>query len=177
MNASPPIIVTGFMGSGKTTVALALSQVLQCAMVDLDRFITERIGRSPKEIIEEDGEPAFREVETRLLGDVLTAGGVPVIALGGGAWTRPENRVLIAEHHGQVVWLDAPFEVCWQRIADSGSERPLARDREQAKKLYHSRRPIYQLAALRVETDGALSHAEMASRIADVLAQRRRSGD
>jgi shikimate kinase len=177
MSVIRPIVVTGFMGSGKSTVARALSRVMRGKMIDLDRFITQRSGRSPKEIIDEDGEPAFRAVETRFLTEVLTSGAARVIALGGGAWTRPENRVLIAEHHGQVVWLDAPFEVCWQRIADSGSERPLARDREQAKKLYHSRRPIYQLAALRVETDGALSHAEMASRIADVLAQRRRSGD
>ncbi|HXM33754.1 MAG TPA: shikimate kinase [Pyrinomonadaceae bacterium] len=94
-----------------------------------------------------------------------------MIALGGGAWTIPENRALIEEHHGQTIWLDAPFEVCWQRIAASGSERPLAREREQARDLYQSRRAIYQLAALRVETSEAISDEEMASRIVDALKQ------
>ena len=177
MSVSHPIIVTGFMGSGKTTVARALSRVLRGEVIDLDRFITERTGRSPKEIIDEDGEPAFRAVETRLLSEVLTSGAARVIALGGGAWTRPENRALIAQHQGRVVWLDAPFEVCWQRIAASGSERPLARDREQAKTLYQSRRPIYQLAALHVETNDALSDEETASRIAWALAQPFESAD
>lgn len=177
MSISHPIIVTGFMGAGKTTVALALSRLLRGEMIDLDRFITQRIGRSPKEIIEEDGEAAFRAVETSLLSEVLAVGAVQVISLGGGAWTRPENRQLIAQHQGRVVWLDAPFEVCWQRIVASGSERPLAPDREQAKNLYDVRRPIYQMAALHVETNGTLSDNETASRIAYALAQRVEDGD
>ena len=171
MSAAHPIVVTGFMGSGKTTVAQALSRALHRSMIDLDRFITDRTGRSPKEIIEQDGEPAFREVETRFLAEVLAAGAAGVIALGGGAWTIPENRALIEKHHGQAIWLDAPFEVCWQRIAASGSERPLARNKEQARNLYLNRRPIYQLAALRVETSELISDDELASRIAGALNQ------
>ena len=164
-----PIIVTGFMGSGKTTVALALARLLQCDMIDLDRFIIERVGRSPKEIIEQDGEPAFRVIETRFLSEILATGAARVIALGGGAWTTPENRALIEEHQGQSVWIDAPFELCWQRIAAAGSERPLARDLEQARNLYQHRRPIYQLAALRLETSASLTDEEAASQIADAL--------
>ena len=171
MSDSHPIIVTGFMGSGKTTVAEALSRVLGCNLLDLDRFITEQVGRTPKEIIEQDGEPAFRKIETCFLSEVLARRAARVIALGGGAWTTLENRALIEEHHGQVVWLDTPFEVCWQRIAASGSERPLARDREQARNLYQSRRAIYQLAGLRVETSETLSDVETASRIAEALTE------
>ena len=173
MSDTHAIIVTGFMGSGKSTVAEALSRVLGCNMLDLDRFITEQIGRTPKEIIEQDGEPAFRKIETRFLSEVLARGAVRVIALGGGAWTTLENRALIEEHHGQAVWLDAPFEVCWQRIAASGSERPLARDRKQAQELYQSRRAIYQLAGVHIETSEDLSDAETASRIADALTDAR----
>jgi len=169
MSGSSPIIVTGFMGSGKTTVARALSRVLQCDLVDLDRFITERIGRSPKEIIEQDGESVFREIETLFLNQVLSTGTAGVIALGGGAWTRLENRELIERHHGRTVWLDTPFEVCWQRIASSGSERPLARDWDQAQSLYQSRRPIYQLAKVHVETSEDLTDAEAAARIVEAL--------
>lgn len=169
MNASQPIIVIGFMGSGKTTVAQALARVLQCGLIDLDHFITERSRRSPKEIIEQDGEAAFREIETRFLGEVLASGAAPVIALGGGAWTMLENRTLIEKHQGRAVWLDTPFEVCWQRIAASGGERPLARDKEQARRLYQRRRPIYQMATLRVETSGELSGEAVASQIAGAL--------
>jgi shikimate kinase len=175
MNATQPIIVIGFMGSGKTTVALALSRVLQCSLIDLDRFISEQTGRSPKEIIEQDGEPAFREIETHFLGKVLASGAAKVIALGGGAWTTIENRALIEKYHGQAVWLDMPFEVCWRRIAASGGERPLARDKEQAESLYQRRRPIYQMAPLRVETKDELSDEETASLIADALFQPRKT--
>lgn len=172
MSSPHPIVVTGFMGSGKTTVAQALSRTLNCAMVDLDLFITRRLGRTPREIIEQDGEPAFRKVETRFLGEVLAEGSARVIALGGGAWTIAANRELISRHNGFTIWLDAPFALCWQRISASGGQRPLARKREQARGLYQSRRPIYQLAALRVETSESLSDEETALRIVDALTQR-----
>jgi len=148
------VIITGFMASGKTTVARALARKLGCQNIDLDQFITTRTGRSPKEIIEQDGESAFREVETNFLREALDAESAGVIALGGGAWTLVRNRELIAERNGITVWLDVPFEVCWQRIAMGGSERPLAPDREHAHNLYLERRRLYQLAALNVIAGG-----------------------
>jgi shikimate kinase len=160
-----PIVIAGFMGSGKTTVARALARLLQCELIDLDRHITEKTGRSPKEIIEQDGEPVFRELETRFLSEVLTASSARVIALGGGAWTVPANRALIEQHLGHAVWLDTPFETCWQRISASGSERPLARDKQQTRRLYENRREVYQLASLHVRTDERLSDDEIAARI------------
>src|SRR6185295_9378263 len=121
-----PVIITGFMASGKTTVARALAFKLGCQNIDLDQFITDRTGRTPKEIIEQDGESAFREVETNSLREALASEPTGVIALGGGAWTVLRNRELIAERDALTVWLDAPFELCWQRIETAGSERPLA---------------------------------------------------
>ncbi len=79
-------MIAGFMGCGKTAVAGALAVHLNCKMIDLDEAITEREGRSPARIIEEDGESAFRAIETITLHDVLKDGSVGVIALGGGAW-------------------------------------------------------------------------------------------
>jgi shikimate kinase len=138
------------MGCGKTTVAKALAQRLGCAMVDLDSFITDREGRSPAEIIVQDSELSFRELETRALKDVLEDNAARVIALGGGAWTIEDNRALVKEHGCLSVWLDAPFEVCWERIESSESIRPMAPDRETAENLYNDRRVSYEISDLRV---------------------------
>src|SRR5882762_325298 len=100
-----PIVITGFMGAGKTTVADALARLLTCSAIDLDQMITEKEMRSPKEIIEQDGEPAFRDVETRRLREALTLEPCGVIALGGGAWTVQRNRDLVVQHDCYTVWL------------------------------------------------------------------------
>lgn len=68
------IAIIGFMGTGKTTVAHELALRLHCPAVDLDAVVTSNEGRSPKEIIEEDGENTFREIETRTLLEVLLEG-------------------------------------------------------------------------------------------------------
>ena len=144
------IVIVGFMGCGKTTVAKALAERLQCEMIDLDSFISEREGRSPAEIIRVDGEPFFREIESVALSDVLQHRDVRVAALGGGTWTIPANRTLIALHNCLSVWLDVPFDLCWNRIATSNAVRPLASDRESAQRLYETRRENYELAAVRI---------------------------
>jgi shikimate kinase len=138
------------MGSGKTTVARALADILRRELLDLDQVIAKQEGRTAGEIIEQDGEPSFRETETRSLREVLKNSLPGVVALGGGAWTLERNRKLIDESGGITVWLDAPFDLCWQRILNSGAERPLARDEDQARMLYAERRPVYALAQLRV---------------------------
>src|SRR3981081_610280 len=92
------IVLVGFMGSGKTTVAEALARQLGWQAIDLDSFIAEREGRSPAEIIAQSGEPAFRQIETDALVAVLRKKEVRVIALGGGAWTIEANRALVAKH-------------------------------------------------------------------------------
>ena len=67
------IVILGFMACGKTTVGEELARQLNCGFVDLDSFITSREGRSPAEIITQDGQAAFRELETLALRDVLQA--------------------------------------------------------------------------------------------------------
>jgi len=149
------IVIVGFMGSGKTTVAGELALRLACHMIDLDSFITDRSGRGPAEIIREDGEDFFREVETRTLRYVLENVEAEVVALGGGTWTMAANRDLIAKHEGLTVWLDTPFDLCWQRIAaNDGGTRPLAPDPTTARELYERRRASYGLADLRIEVTG-----------------------
>ena len=170
MNSTRRIVIVGFMGSGKTTVAEALARQLGCGMVDLDSFITEHDGRSPAEIIGEEGEHSFREIEARALRDVLENTDARVIALGGGAWTLKENRALVAQHDCLSVWLDAPFELCWERITASGNTiRPLAPDRERAKSLYELRCATYELAELKIKQAQTSAIEEFVAYVEQVL--------
>jgi shikimate kinase len=148
------IIIVGFMGCGKTTVAQALARELDCGMIDLDSFIAEHEGRSPAGIIQQDGEAVFRMIETEALRDAFANHDARVIALGGGAWTIEANRMIVAEHDCLSVWLDAPFELCWERITSSDATRPMAPDLESAERLYASRCPTYELAMLRLDATG-----------------------
>jgi shikimate kinase len=161
------IVILGFMACGKTTVAKELAREWDCDWVDLDSFITERHGRAPAEIIQQDGEENFRKLETLALSDVLQNKDARVIALGGGAWTIPTNRTLTALHNCETVWLDVPFEVCWNRIVAGATARPLAPDRETAWSRYESRRADYGLANRRIaptESDSVKDIAEQIGR-------------
>lgn len=169
MNSSRHIIITGFMGSGKTTVARGLAHTLGREMLDLDHVIAEQEGRTAKEIIEQDGEDSFREIETRSVREVLENRLPGVIALGGGAWTLERNRNLINQHGCVTIWLDAPFDLCWDRILRSGDGRPLARDEGQARMLYAERRSQYALATLHLRVTANKSPDEISAEIAQAL--------
>jgi len=150
MKPPNPIVITGFMGCGKSIVARELARRLNAQMVDLDEWITSRVGRSPGQIITEDGERVFREIESNALRELLQSNEAGVIALGGGAWIEKANRELIDEYGCVSVWLDTPFEICWERITASGEDRPLGRTREEAEERYDRRKPIYELAKIHV---------------------------
>jgi shikimate kinase len=163
------IVIIGFMGSGKTTVAQALANELDCSWVDLDALITKHEHRSPKEIIEQDGEAKFRERETWMLRKVLTTGAERVIAVGGGAWTIQESRKAIVNAGACAVWLDAPFELCWKRIVEADQRRPLAPSLEMARALYDERLPIYRTADLPIEVNENQTPEDIAQEIAAAL--------
>ena len=164
-----PIIITGFMGAGKTTLACALGRKLALETIDLDRYIQQREGRTIKQIIEQDGESTFREIETRTLESVLASDSTQVIALGGGTWMLERNRNLISQRRAFTVWLDVPFKLCWERIAAAGSERPLAPDQERAKTLYDDRLKVYKLASLHVVVDANSDVDELTEKILKTL--------
>ena len=150
MKLRGPIVITGFMGCGKSKVARELAVSRNVVMVDLDELITRRVGRSPAQLINEEGEGAFRTIETNSLRELLESGEAGVIALGGGAWIEEANRELIEQFSCTSIWLDTPFEICWERIAASEEDRPLGRTREEAEARYNLRRPIYALAQLHI---------------------------
>ena len=146
----PRVVLVGFMGAGKTTVARALARLMDDSVIDLDDHIISNEGRTPQALIDEEGEEYFREAETRALRCVFENATARVIATGGGAWTLGRNRALIEEHGCLTVWLDAPFDLCWQRTRTQDNQRPFAREEAKARELYAQRRAAYALASLRI---------------------------
>jgi len=167
-----PIVITGFMGCGKSKIARALARRLDIPVIDLDDVITARQGRTPAQLITEEGEPAFREIESNTLRETLK---IPagVIALGGGAWIEKTNRDLIDQRGCLSIWLDVPFALCWSRIEASEEDRPLGRTRKQAQALYERRKPIYQLADIHVQRMANENLEDFISRISLAADERR----
>ena len=160
-----PIFLVGFMGAGKTTVGRALALHLEYDFLDLDDLITSRAGKSVQEIFSEDGEPHFRSLES----DAIQSCGYmvrSVIALGGGAYVRKDNRLLLRAI-GKTVWLDCPIEICLRRISDDET-RPLLGDESQMQALAAQRRASYAQADLVIQT-GDLSPQELAIQISRML--------
>jgi len=166
------IVITGFMGSGKTRLARELARRLNLEMVDLDDRVTRREGRSPAQLIVDEGEDAFRSIESDVLRELLDTDGTDVIALGGGAWIVDANRQLIDDYGCLSIWLDVPFEVCWARIETSGDDRPLGRTRDEAKTRYDQRKPIYQLAKIHVEVTDEVDLDSVIARIKNAADKR-----
>lgn len=161
------IILTGFMGVGKSTVARFLSFILKCKKIDLDAVIEESERRSIAEIIESIGEAQYRHIETENLSRILTTGDAPIIALGGGAWTIEENRRLIKQHDFTTVWLESTFEHCWRNISYSKRVRPLAKNKDQARQLFYERQKLYCLADWHFIVKPDLTSFEIAKKIAE----------
>ncbi len=142
------IFLVGFMACGKTTVGPLLAEKLGRPFIDLDVLIAAQVGCTIFELVRQQGEAAFRELEAaELLG--VAQGPPAVIAPGGGAITIESNRVVM-RRYGQTLWLDTPFAVCWQRIVNDGTTRPLAPDEATARERYAMRLPLYQASDLRL---------------------------
>lgn len=161
MNESqtPPknIVLIGFMGSGKSTVGRELHHRLGYPLVDMDQTIEQRAGKVISTIFAEDGEEAFREMETRLL-EELNNPAAPrrIISTGGGVIGREKNR-LILRHLGYVVWLHAPIAVILDRTGKN-RDRPLLQTDDPAARieaLMVERKPLYaETAHIKIDTAG-----------------------
>jgi Shikimate kinase len=157
------------MGVGKSTVAKCLAYILGCEKLDLDRVIENAEGRSISEIIKTEGEAHFRRIETENLRKIITETNVRIIALGGGTWTVEENRALIKKHNCTSVWLESTFEHCWRNITASKQERPLAKNRELAERLFYERQMLYCLADWHFVMEPRYTSFETAKRIAEEI--------
>lgn len=154
LKRTPGIYITGFMGSGKTTVGRLVADRLGWDFVDLDSDIEARERDTVANIFASRGEVEFRRIETEAIKRWLRrieCGMPTVIALGGGAFVQPVNYEILG-NNGISVWLDCSLEVVESRIADT-SVRPLARDKEAFRRLYIERRALYGRADFRVDGD------------------------
>jgi shikimate kinase len=156
------IVLTGFMGSGKTTIGSLLAERLGWRFLDLDREIEARDGRTVPQIFaasgDKGGEAHFRRLESATLASLLGQRHV-VIALGGGAPEELGNRLLLEQTpHTAVVYLSASFDTlvarCTEQAADpTATARPNLADLAHAERRFHLRRPHYErIAAHTVET-------------------------
>jgi shikimate kinase len=159
------------MGVGKSSVAKALAVILHCEELDLDEFIEKSEKMLVSEIIERKGEAYFRTIETQYLRRALERG-VRIISLGGGTWTIEENRNLIKEFGYTTLWLDSSFDRCWANIKASGQERPLARSRKKAERVFSERQKFYALADFRLYVEFQMTPYEVAEAIVKKLALR-----
>jgi len=152
LKRTPGIFLTGFMGCGKTTVGRALADELGWTFSDLDQEIEAREKTTIAQIFDARGEAAFRELETAVLKERVRSvqlGRPQVIALGGGAFLSEENCELVS-NNGVSVWLDCEFTHIGRRIAGQ-THRPLARDPEQLRSLFETRRDSYSRSDYRIE--------------------------
>jgi len=145
------IFLYGPSGSGKSTVGKTLAAGLDMAFLDLDLEIETVLGQSISQFMNDRGEMAFRDSESNTLQKVV-AGEEKVIALGGGALLRDENRTL-AETAGQIVFLETDISTLVERLAGDDNQRPLLAGELQDKlsALLESRKEHYDEFPLRVD--------------------------
>lgn len=156
------IFLYGPSGTGKSTIGRLLAQNLKLPFIDLDRAIESDAGMSIPQIMAEQGETAFRDMETVALREIAltpnpssSGRGETVIALGGGALLREENRSF-AENNGKVILLMAEVETLLERLAADSEERPLlAGDlRGKLTSLLENRKQHYDSFPLQLRVDG-----------------------
>lgn len=148
------LVLTGFMGAGKSTLGPVVARRLGRAFVDIDESIATTAGRSVAEIFAADGEGAFRRLEAAALRAALSTTEPAVIAVGGGALVDDELRAE-ALARGRVVLLTARDETLVDRTRDTS--RPLLHGPDAARRvaeLLRARRPAYAHAHARVSTEG-----------------------
>lgn len=148
------IALTGFMGSGKTSVGRLVADALGCPFLDLDEIIVKKTGRSIPEIFKADGEKGFRRLEKDALEKTVTkyAENTAVLALGGGTVTVP-GAVKLLQEKTLCIYLQADIDTLIGRLEGQTEGRPLADDNMAGR--LAQREPLYQEAAhVTIDTTG-----------------------
>lgn len=147
------LALIGFMGTGKSSVGRLVAQALDFTLVDTDEWIESRAGKPISDIFREEGEPAFREWECRIVQE-LAALQKTVIATGGGLPVNPANLASL-KTHALVVCLWASPEMIWQRVRGH-THRPLINEPDplgRIRELLAAREPCYRQADVLINTE------------------------
>lgn len=159
------VFLCGFMGCGKSTSGKLAAKKMGCGFCDTDDLIVRTLDMSIPDIFEQKGEQFFRKTEAEIVKSLC--GKTIVAACGGGAMLNPETAKAARDAGAAVVFLDVPFDICYERI--SGDEnRPIAAKstREELLELFNNRRSAY-LSHSTVRIDcGNSSPIEIAEKIA-----------
>jgi shikimate kinase len=156
------IYLTGFMGSGKSTIAPILANTIGYKFLDIDKAIEEETGKRVSEIFSDEGEAYFRGAERRILASA-SADNHLVVSLGGGTITNPANLSLV-KSSGILVFLKTDTEQIFQRVKYK-EDRPLLKSADgtrltdeellsRVKELLAAREPFYSQADIVIETGG-----------------------
>ena len=149
------IVLIGMPGAGKTTVGKSLARKYNREVIDTDELIVKKAGKTIPEIFNEDGEAAFRDIESKVIREVSKLTGV-IISTGGGAILRKENRKELKKN-GKLYFIDRPLSALLPT-----EDRPLARSAEDITKRYNERYDIYTSSAdVVIDADGTVEEVAM----------------
>ena len=148
------IVLTGFMGTGKTAVGRHLADELHAPFIDVDTTIAKKAKKSIQDIFAAEGEPAFRDLESAVIAE-LAGQDKTVIATGGGALLDSKNRENL-QKNGMLVCLTAKMGTLLERLKDDLTRPLLAGENIERKveRLMKERQDIYSLCPVQVDTDG-----------------------
>jgi shikimate kinase len=168
MKQSENIYLVGLMGAGKTTIGRQLARTLKIPFYDSDKAIEERTGVDIPTIFEFEGEEGFRNREQKMIQQLTEIKGI-VMATGGGAVLREENRKLLSEN-GFVIYLHCDVDKLLERTRRD-SQRPLLNTqdpKERLESLFDQRKPLYTSIADFTISTGILQSKDVVTQILDV---------
>ncbi len=170
------IVFVGMMGAGKTAVGRGVAGRLGVDFSDSDHELERVSGMTIPEFFSEKGEPAFRDLETRVI-ESLLKGRPIVLSVGGGAFVRDVNRQNIRRRSFSV-WIDADLETIWKRVRRKRGRPLLDVDDpySELKRLYRIRCPIYAQADVSVRSRDDRSVDDMATAVLKMLVETEGSG-
>jgi shikimate kinase len=151
--AARRIVLTGFMGSGKSTVGPLIAARLGWRFLDVDNVIEAEAGCTIAEFFARDGEPAFRDLEHAAVARLAATDDL-VLALGGGAIERAETRDLLLNTPGTIlVHLEVALATTLERCHGTEGTRPVLADQANLAARYERRLSLYRTAHVSITTD------------------------
>lgn len=162
------IILIGFMGAGKTTIANLLAKKTKQKIIEMDELIIRKSKRANiKEIFEQDGEIVFRELEMQVASELQNTDNT-IISVGGGVAMSCLN-MLYLKKNGLVFYLKTSFSVI-KKCLKNDTSRPLFQDKKEASKLYKIRQPIYEYYADTIIKTSPKTNAKTVDKIIQYIA-------